>query len=99
MAALLIAFVREIVEDDRSFGDNWVPRGPQAAAARSAGPESGVYKNGVPAWPPHGTFQLATFQAGTDTRPRDPKCKFRTPTIQSQGMTHVVGSAVRLITS
>ena len=42
---------------------------------------------------------LPRSRLGTDTRPRDPKSRFRIPTIQSQGMTHVVGSPVRLIKS
>jgi len=42
---------------------------------------------------------LPLSRLGTDTRPRDPKSRFRIPTIQSQGMTHVVGSPVRLIKS
>jgi hypothetical protein len=52
-----------------------MPRGPQAAAARSAGPESGIYKNGVPGWPPHGTFPLAPLSrlGGTDTPPTGPE--------------------------
>ena len=44
---------------------------------------------------------LIRLQHGTLSRcrPRDPKSRFRIPTIQSQGMTHVVGSPVRLIKS